>query len=208
MDLVELSRRLENLIRIGTVLEVDHTGARCRFKSGRLETNWRPWIAYRAGETRTWDPPTRGEQAILFSPSGEPENGIVLVGINSDAYPAPSSSPDEHATDYPDGARIAYNHASGALTVTGIKTALIQATEHCTVDCPENTITGNVLIQGTLTVEKLLTYQAGMQGSGGAGASAIIDGTIQVTGDVTAGPISLRGHHHDEHDGGSTEAAK
>lgn len=210
MDLVELSRRLENLVRIGTVHSVDHAGVRCRVKSGELVTNWLRWHTPRAGETRTWDPPTVGEQAIVLSPSGEIGNGLVFYGFNSDAHPAPSGSADEHVTIYPDGARTAYNHASGALAITGIKTATVQAAEHVTVDCPESTITGNVQINGTLTVDKLITYKAGMQGTGGAGASAIIDGNIELTGDVVAGGISLRGHTHGgvQPGGGNTGAPK
>lgn len=37
---------------------------------------------------------------------------------------------------------------------------------------------------------------------------ATVTGNIAVTGDVTAGTISLRGHHHQEHDGPSTGPAQ
>lgn len=112
MDLVELSRQIENLIRIGTVLAVDHAAVRCRVKSGRLETGWLRWHTPRAGETRTWNPPTVGEQAVVLSPSGEPANGIVFYGFNCDAHPAPSSSPNAHVTDYPDGGVVTYDHGT------------------------------------------------------------------------------------------------
>lgn len=198
MDLVELSRRLENLVRIGTVLDVDHRSARCRVKSGKLETNWLIWFNLRAGATRTWDPPTVGEQAIVLSPSGVIENGIVIYGLNSDAHPAPSESPDEHVTAYPDGARTAYNHAIGALTITGIKTATVQAAEHVTIDSPESTFTGNVLIKGTLTVEDLLSYLNGIAGSGGsAGNSNRITGDfIHEGGVLSSNGIVLHLHFH------------
>ncbi len=184
MDLAELSSRLANLIRLGTVLEVNHGAERCRFKSGRLETDWLRWVTLRAGETKEWNPPTVGEQAVLLSPSGVTENGVVLVGIFSDAAPSPSHSPDEHVRTYPDGARIAYDHASGALTVTGIKTALVEATQLVTVDCPSTIFTGDVLIKGNLTVDMntlakgLLTYLAGMAGDGGEGGKTVIRGPI------------------------------
>lgn len=196
--LADIARRLDNLIRLGTVAGVDHAAARCRVQTGGLLTTWLPWMTHRAGNTLTWDPPTVGEQVIVFSPSGEPGAGIVLTGIYTAAHDQPSASADEHVIDYPDGARIAYNHATGALTVTGIKTATVQASEHVTVDCPENTITGNVLIMGTLTVQDLLTYQNGLNGSGGgAGNGNVITGQFTHTdGNLSSNGIVLHTHTH------------
>lgn len=123
----DLARRLDNLIRLGTIAAVDHARALCRVRSGGLLTDWLPWAERRAGTTRTWNPPTVGEQVLLLCPSGEPAAGIVLTGIYTDTHDQPSASADEHVTHYPDGARIAYNHATGALTVTGIQTLTITA---------------------------------------------------------------------------------
>lgn len=204
----DLARRIDNLIRPGTVAAVDHATATCRVQSGGLLTNWLPWFERRAGNTRTWSPPTVGEQVMLLCPSGEPAAGLVLAGIFTAAHDQPSSSADEHVTDYPDGARIAYNHTAGALTATGIKTATVQASEHVTVDCPESTITGNVLIQGTLTVQDLLTYQNGMNGSGGtSGNGNVITGDLTHTdGDLSSNGIVLHTHTHTgvQPGGGST----
>lgn len=167
MDLVELSRIVENIVRVGTVHSVDHAAVRCRVQSGALTTQWLRWHTPRAGSTTTWDPPTVGEQCIVLSPSGEAANGLVFYGLNSDAHQPPSHSPDEHATLYPDGASIIYNHATSALNISGVKTVTIQASEHFTVDCPESTFTGNVHINGTATVDDLLTYLNGINGNGG-----------------------------------------
>lgn len=126
MDLVELSRLLANIVIIGTVLEVDLARVRCRVQSGGLDTQWLRWHTPRAGATRTWDPPTVGEQCIVLSPSGDTANGVVFYGFNSDNIPAPSHSADDHVTEYPDGARISYNHATHHLEVSGISTARVQ----------------------------------------------------------------------------------
>lgn len=184
MDLAALSRLIENLIRAGTIYTVDHAQKRCRVQSGGLLTGWLPWFALRAGTTRDWDPPTIGEQCLIFSPSGEVGAGFVLLGIYSDAFDAPSSSPDEHVRLYPDGARISYNHATGALNAVGIKTALVQAADHITFDCPQVTFTGKV------NIADLLTYENGMVGLGGTNTAAVI------TGDVIADGISLVNHRH------------
>ncbi|WP_054285646.1 phage baseplate assembly protein V [Gulbenkiania mobilis] len=211
-DIADLIRRLESLIRYGTIAEVQMAPPRVRVQSGQLTTTWRPWISLRAGDTTEWDPPTIGEQCVFFSPSGDPATGFALVGLFSDANPAPSRSPDEHVRLYPDGARIAYNHATGALSAIGIKTGLVQASEHCTVDCPESTFTGNVLVKGTLTVEKLLTYMAGMSGQGGdSGAKTVIKGDIEHEGSFkrsggsfTSAEVLQDGHRHQDSIGGMT----
>lgn len=185
MDIAHLSRLIENLIRVGTVHEVDPEQKRCRVNSGGIRTGWLPWFSQRTGTTRDWDPPTIGEQCLILSPSGEVAAGIVLLGIYCNAFDAPSTNPDEHVREYPDGARISYNHVTGALNATGIKTALVQAADHITFDCPQVTFTGKFNVQG------LFTYENGMVGIGGENTAALING------DVIANGISLVHHVHD-----------
>lgn len=190
MDTVELSRRLENLIRLGTVAAVDHAKALCRVDSGGLLTDWLPWFERRAGQTRTWDPPTVGEQVLVLSPSGEPAGGLVLVGLYRALHPAPDASPDTHVIDFPDGARIAYDHASGALTATGIQTARIVAAVSVTIAAPHTHITGQ------LEVDELLTYHAGIAGEGGGHGTLISGDIVQEGGVVSSNGIVLNTHTH------------
>ena len=71
MDLAELARLIENLIRIGTVADVRHGNPpTVRVRTGGITTTWRPWCERRAGTTRTWSPPTKGEQGL--TPSAAP----------------------------------------------------------------------------------------------------------------------------------------
>ena len=192
MDLIELSRRLENLLRIGTIIEIDHAQARCRVKLGGIDSNWLAWLTARAGNTQTWSPPTVGEQVLVLSPSGEPANGIVLTGIYCSAHNAPSNNPDEHVIDYPDGACVSYNHASGALVAQGIKTATIQAATSVTIDTPYTHITGQ------LEVDNLITYHNGMAGEAGSSGGAItINGhLIHNNGVLRSNGIVLHTHTH------------
>jgi phage baseplate assembly protein V len=196
MNVAHLSRLIENLIRIGTVIAVDHAAARCRVASGKLESQWLPWIDRRAGNTRTWEPPTVGEQVLILSPSGDPAAGVVLIGLFCDAHAAPSASASEHVATYPDGARIAYDHASGALTATGIQTATIQAAVSVTLDTPATHITGDVQIDGTCTVADLLTYGNGIAGTGGANANIITGDFVQTAGQLSSNGIVLATHTH------------
>lgn len=192
-DAAELFRLISNLIRIGTVFAVDLTTrpAKVRIASGDLETNWLPWLERRAGTTRTWDPPTEGEQVLLLCPDGDPAGGVVLMGLNSDAVPAPSDSEAEHVTDYPDGARITYDHQAGKLTAVGITDALIEASESATIKCPE------IILDGNVTVTGLLAYQAGMTGKNGKGNNTTIEGNItHEKGNLSSNGVVLHTHKH------------
>lgn len=150
MDLTELSRRIENLVRIGTVHAVDHETVRCRVKSGGLITQWLRWHTPRAGATRTWDPPTVGEQAVVLSPSGEPASGLVFYGFNSDLAPPPSHDGSEHVTDFPDGARIVYDHARSELAVTGVTAVRIEASGGIRLLTPTLVLEGNLDVDGDI----------------------------------------------------------
>lgn len=81
-------------------------------------------------------------------------------------------------------------------------TANINADESVTVDTPETTVTGNMLVQGHLT------FVSGMTGSGGTGAVASLDGSLKATGDISAGKISLQKHRHTGDSGGKTSSAQ
>ena len=174
-DIADILRRLENLIRLGTIAEVDPAAKRCRVNTGGLLTDWRPWIAERAGEDRSWDAPSVGEQCLLFSPSGEPALGVALVGLYSDQYPANDNSLNRHRRTYRDGAVIEYDTEAHALraTLPAGATAALTATGGVT-------ITGDVAIIGSLT----------------ASDGATITGTLNATVDVTADGISLVDHVH------------
>lgn len=192
-EVAELFRLISNLIRIGTVFAVDLKSrpAKVRVASGDLESNWLPWLELRAGRTRTWNPLTVGEQVIVLCPDGDPAGGVVLAALNSEAIPAPSDSEAEHVTDYPDGARITYDHRAGKLTAVGIKSAFVEASESATLQCPEITLDGDVTVTG------LLTYQAGMAGKNGKGNKTTIEGDItHVQGDLSSNGIVLHTHRH------------
>lgn len=193
----ELNRRLENLIRIGTIAAIDHATHRVRVDSGELLTDWLKWRTGRAGATRSWSPPTIGEQVMILSPSGELGNGIVLPSIFSDVFDSPSSSASEHVIEFPDGARLSYDHASGALSASGIQTATIQAAVSVTLDTPLTHCTGK------LTVDDLLTYGNGIAGNGGDNHNVITGDFVQSDGVLSSNGIVLDTHTHADAQGGN-----
>ncbi len=149
MNITDLLRRLENLIRLGTIAAVDHQAARCTVSTGGLSVPNLPWLALRAGDSSDWDPPTVGEQCILVAPSGEPALGVALVGLYSQQRPAPSNSATVRRRKYPDGAVIDYDHATHTLSATLPAGGKAQLTAPGGV-----TILGNVDITGTVTVSE------------------------------------------------------
>ena len=114
----DIIRRIENIVRAGTVAEVDLAGKLCRVRSGSLTTNWLNWYSIRAGAVRRWSPPTVGEQCIVLSPGGDTAGGLVIYGFSSDANPASGDQASVDSTTYSDGAVISYDQASHTLTAT------------------------------------------------------------------------------------------
>ncbi len=214
----ELLRLIQNLIRLGTIAEVD--GDRVRVKSGKITTTWLRWFTHRAGNAATWWQPSIGEQVMILSPAGELTAGIVLPAIYSDEHPAPDEAPSVHTTHYPDGAVVSYDFASHALLATlpaggsAVLTAPGSVTvnsDAITLNAPQTTCTGQLL------VKQLITGQGGIAISGSAGGSstATISVPMHVTENITtdkdvkAGNISLTGHHHTEQgDGAPTSDAQ
>jgi len=195
--LAELTRRIDNLLRIGTVAEVK--GDSCRVKTGELLTQFRPFFTRRAGTAKTSWRPTVGEQVMLLSLSGDLTNAYILPALYSDENPEPDDNNNRERTVYPDGAVIEYDPDTSALKVTGIKTANVQASERVTIDCPNSEFTGNVLVKKKLTVEQ------------GAKVTGVIDhsgkltnnGGMAITGGANIDGINFGTHKHGGVDTGS-----
>ncbi|WP_145538299.1 phage baseplate assembly protein V [Yersinia kristensenii] len=141
-----LKRLLANIIRIGIVSDVDLANGLCRVKIGNLETDWLNWLTLRAGRVRFWSAPSVGEQVMVLSIGGELTTGFVLPAIFSDANPAPSQSADAMVITFPDGARFEYEPATSHLAVTGIATAVIEASKSVDVTAPNITCAASVKI--------------------------------------------------------------
>ncbi|MGR6981214.1 phage baseplate assembly protein V [Testudinibacter sp. P27/CKL/0425] len=139
--LADVIRRIENMHRLGLIAAVDHAAARCKVRSGEILTDWLPFAAMRAGTTKTWSPPTVGEQCLVVALSGELTTAIVITGIYT-AGNAPSQSPDEHVIEFADGARIVYNQANSDLSVNGVQTI--------NITCQQTTINGDMQVNGKI----------------------------------------------------------
>ena len=178
----ELARAIRNMVRTGTVVETDLAAGRCRVQTGGIITDWLQWLTQRAGRSRTWWAPSVGEQVLILAVGGELDTAFVLPGIFSDENPAPSASADAWHVAFPDGAVIEYEPKTSSLTVSGIKTADVTASESLTATVPVVTVKASVritldtpevictnkLITGSLEVQKGGTMRGDIEHSGGA----------------------------------------
>ena len=171
--LVETLRRLANIVRPGTVTEVDLQAARVRVRYAGDEadpvlTGWLPWIVSRAGaDAAEWWPPGVGEQAVLLAPNGDLAQAFALPAVYSNESGAPSTEQDLHLTRYADGAEIAYDAAAHHLSATLPEgaTAAIEAPGGIAV-------TGNVAVDGTITATGNIESEADIEADGNVQDSA------------------------------------
>ncbi|WP_342326416.1 phage baseplate assembly protein V [Klebsiella michiganensis] len=184
MEIAELIRLLENIARTGTVTEIDEKNARVRVQSGGLETTWLRWNAQRAGAFKVWLPPSIGEQVWFLCLGGNTDVAFIGGSLYSDDNQAPGASRNEMIVTAPDGARFCYDATAGALQVTGIKTATIEASVKVTLDTPE------VECTNLLTTKSLNVREGG-----------------EMHGDIThtGGSFTSNGVQVDDHDHGNVE---
>lgn len=180
MDAVDISRRLGDLIRWARVVSVDRDAARCTVDAGTGEAGPLPWLAGRAGAVRIWSPPTEGEQVMVLCPHGDIAAGVVLLGVFSDAMPAPSSD-DLVLMQFDDGCALSYDQTAKELRadLPGGGKVFIVADGGVEIDGPLH-VTGKITADDDLSV---------------AGDIAV-DRDVVAEGDVKAGSISLTDHTH------------
>lgn len=139
METPELHRRLDNLIRLGTVAEV--IGDRARVQTGDNLTGLRPWLTHRAGADASWWAPSVGEQVVLLSPGGDLAQALILPALYQSAHAAPSTNPAVHQVTYRDGTQLTVDtnaktlsiKPAGGLTIQVQGDVTLTAQGQCTV---------------------------------------------------------------------------
>lgn len=180
-------------LQFGTVSDVDDKQHRVRVvfpALDNLQSDWLPMITLAAGGNQFYSLPDVGALAVcLLDTQGE--QGVCLGAIYNDSDPTPATSRDLHVLQYTNGTRIQHNRKTGDILIKTKGVVTIDA------DC---------VVEKTLTVNGLFSYTAGLAGSGGSGAAANITGSLNATGDVVAGSVSLQNHIHNGDSGGKTSA--
>lgn len=189
-------------LKFGTVSASKPGFARVRLPDlDNMRTMWLP-IAYpkTLQDQCCWTYDNGEHVAVLLDARGE--DGVILGAMYSDADKPPVTDPNKFAVSFKDGALLEYDRGTHVLTVTGVQKVVVQADAEIllqagtkvTVDSPEAEFSGN------LTVQKQLTFLGGMMGSGGGGASAVINGKVEVDGDIHAsGAVMDAGGNSNHH---------
>lgn len=186
----EIMRLITNLIRTGTVSDVDPANWLCRVKTGDLETNWINWLTCRAGNTRTWWQPSIGEQVVLLSLGGNLETAFALPAIYSDAFPPPDYSENGSTTVFNDGGWFQYEPDTGQLLIKNIKSVRIEAadgiqliTDQLGVDASRTLINSQTVMNGDVT------QGGGQMDSNGVIADKHAHDKVKAGGDISGEPV-------------------
>jgi len=163
----ELHRRLENLIRFGTIKTIHPAKPfpTVTVTIGAITTAKLRFLTLRAGADKTFDPPSIGEEVMVLSPSGVLEMGVVIGGLNNEENPAPLDDLNKKIRIFEDGCLLSYDVKS----------------HHLDAVLPDGgtfNVVADVSITGKLTVSETIT--AGKE--------------ISTPADVKAGDISLKKH--------------
>ena len=200
LSLAELNRKIENMVRHGVVEDVKPSLCTVRL-SDDLVTDWLQYQVPAAGGVSVHRMPSRGEACTVLSPSGNLEAGRVVFGFASLQYPEPSQAENETVVLFPDGARVMYDHAASHLDIGGIATANVTASGSTQINCPNNTVQGNLNVTG------LTTCSGGLAVSGGKGSTAVIKGSIEHQGEFkNTGRMESNGVVVDTHTHGGVMA--
>lgn len=157
----ELLRRIENMIRFGTVAQVRTARpARVRVKTGENTTDWLPWCAGRAGHDRTWWAPEVGEQVMVLSPGGDLRAGAAYPAAYSDSHPQNAESADVARATFKDGTVIEYDRSVNVLRVHSPKLITLVASSQIVLD-------SDVYITGKLHVSKDIHSSRKIMGAAG-----------------------------------------
>ena len=154
---------------------------------GDFVTDWLPVLIF--GDTqdnKSFAMPSVGAQVkLLLDARGE--DGVCLGTIYSDVDTPTAPNNEAIHTTFSDGAVIEYDPVSSTLKASGFENAFLSG-GIVQIDASLTTVNSPLLVNG------LLTFTAGMTGSGGSGAS--VTGDITATGEITGNGVKLSDHTH------------
>jgi phage baseplate assembly protein gpV len=123
MNIADIERRLENIIRIAEISDVDYHDPEnpvCRCMVGEIKTNWLSIGHTRMGVVKDWNPPSKGEQVVLLSPNGDLSQAVIIASLSSTLNPAPDTTAHKPnlSAILPTGATFELK-SDGGLKITG-----------------------------------------------------------------------------------------
>lgn len=182
--LAEMWRRLNNIVKRGTVHSVQLKPPRVRVLFGTDPVNntehvsaWLPWYTRADSGCQEWSVPAVGCPATVLSEGGDLRNGVALAGLITDDMSLAGENGDVYATRYGTDARVAYDAAAKAMAVSLPEGATLSILS-----------TGGVKVKGDLNVEGSVNA---------TGDVADKKGTLQAVRDT------YNGHEHPNGNDGS-----
>ncbi len=180
-----LERALANLIRIGTIAQVNGDTAEVDF-GGNVSAALQ-WTTSRAHGDSEWNPPDVGEQVLVFAPGGLLEDAVIGDSIFQTQYGRPEAGQGVHVRRYANGATMTHDNGSGDMVFDLRGAFIVRAPQGVQV------IAGNGVDLQTPNV----TASGGMTAQG----------TIESKTDVVFGGTSGNEHvHREQHDNYTTSA--
>lgn len=144
----ELSRLIENMIRIGTIADADHANQMVRVTSGDLTTDWLPWPAEIGRNFIRWRPLRTDAQVVLACPSGDPAQAVIVAMLYRDTLPPPSTSPTVDRIQFDDGSYVEHNADDGSLSIHATGQLTLSSNSQLTLQAPAHHIIGPVTQNG------------------------------------------------------------
>ncbi len=141
-ELAQALARIDGLIRIGTVAEIDNAKRQVRVKSAELLSDWIPWPATISHNFRIWIPPRKKTQVLLVCPSGDFAQAMIAQAFYTDDLNSPSTDENTDMIEFNDGTVIKKD--SEKLT--------IDSPCHIEITAPDATLNTDTTINGNLAV--------------------------------------------------------
>lgn len=126
----ELERLLNNVIRVATVVQVNHQVKKFRASDGALEFGWLDMPCVIGRNRREWMPMRVGTQVIITSPGGDTKQGKCIGMLYTNTLNSPSDDPNIDLIEWNDGAKIEYNIATGDMHIKAMGKITHEAKHH------------------------------------------------------------------------------
>ncbi|MDC5718264.1 phage baseplate assembly protein V [Vibrio europaeus] len=100
-EIEELNRRLNQMIRFGTVIEINSDETLIKVQHGKNETKFIKWFTLASGEMNQYRCPSKGELALLLDiSSGVSSNYLALCGWEGEKFPFPIKNAKQAITQF------------------------------------------------------------------------------------------------------------
>ena len=170
-EIKQIKSQLANMMRLGNVAKVHAAEGLVDVAYDDLIIERMPVFMRRAGEDREYWMPSVGEQGVLLSPSGDLNNAMFLVGLNSAEVPVPRENENLMVREWKDGTfveidrdkhiyRVEVPNTTGEIVLkvgtteektTGQKIERVVSMNKETLDAIAKTILGAILYPTGLT---------------------------------------------------------